>query len=98
MLVDGPAANTRTTNGSSSDLIGAMGEPVEQCRTLMEEILRDLRKYDAASRRRSAWSLCWPLKEKATKKWCERLERHKSLFELALSVDEMWVLLRESFE
>lgn len=89
MLVDDPTANARTTNGSSGDLIRAMGEPVEQCRKFMEEILRDLQKYGEASRRRGAWRVCWPLKEKATKEWCERLERHKSLFELALSVDEM---------
>ncbi|PWW74654.1 hypothetical protein C7212DRAFT_282954 [Tuber magnatum] len=89
MLVDDPVANTRTANGSTGDLVRTMGEPVEQCRKLVEEMLRDLQRYDGASRRRGSWRLCWPLKEKTTKEWCERLERHKSLFEVALSVDEV---------
>ncbi|KAG0131111.1 hypothetical protein HOY82DRAFT_485486, partial [Tuber indicum] len=89
MLVDDPVTHTRTACGSPGDLVRTMGEPVEQCRKLIEGILKDLQKYDAASRRRGAWRLCWPLKEKTTKEWCERLERHKSLFEVALSVDEI---------
>ncbi|KAG0131110.1 hypothetical protein HOY82DRAFT_647283, partial [Tuber indicum] len=89
MLVDDPIATTRTVNGSSGDLIGTMGEPVEQCRKLMDGMLKDLQKYDTASRRRGAWRLFWPLREKKTKEWCERLERHKSLLEVALSVDEV---------
>ncbi|KAG0131109.1 hypothetical protein HOY82DRAFT_485560, partial [Tuber indicum] len=92
MLVDDPVANTRTACGGSGDLVRTMGEPVEQCRKLIEGILKDLKKYDVASRRRGAWRLCWPLKEKTTKEWCERLERHKSLFEVAMSVDEVfWI-------
>ncbi|KAG0131112.1 hypothetical protein HOY82DRAFT_485547, partial [Tuber indicum] len=94
VLVDDPVAHTRTACGSSGDLVRTMGEPVEQCRKLIEGILKDLQKYDAASRRRGAWKLCWPLKEKTTKEWCERLERHKSLFEVALSVDEVFSWLR----
>ncbi|CUS07292.1 unnamed protein product [Tuber aestivum] len=88
MLADDPAASTRTASGSSKDLIRTMGEPVEQCRKFMEGMLRDLQGYDAASRRRGVWRFCWPLK-KTTKEWCERLERHKSMFEVALSVDEV---------
>ncbi|KAG0636035.1 hypothetical protein HOY80DRAFT_1011523 [Tuber brumale] len=88
-LVGDPVSNTRTNNGSSGNLIRTMCEPVAQCRKLMEGMLRDLQKYDASSRRRGAWRLCWPLKEKTTKEWCERLERHKSLFEVALAVDEV---------
>ncbi|CUS07293.1 unnamed protein product [Tuber aestivum] len=89
MLIDDPIVNTRTANGSSGDPIKTMGEPVEQCRKLMEEMSRDLQRYNVTSRKRGDWSLCRPLKEKVTKEWCERLERHKSLFEVALSVDEV---------
>ncbi|PWW74652.1 hypothetical protein C7212DRAFT_209321 [Tuber magnatum] len=89
ILVEDPADNSRSTNGSTGDLIRTMGEPVEQCRKLVEAMLRDLQRYDGASRRRGVWRFCWPLKEKTTKEWCERLERNKSLFEVALSVDEV---------
>ncbi|KAG0636034.1 hypothetical protein HOY80DRAFT_1055478 [Tuber brumale] len=88
-LVDDLATNAGTANGSSRDLVRMMGEPVEQCRKLMEEMLRDLQKYEMAGRRRGLWKLSWPLREKTTKEWCERLERHKSLFEVALSVDDV---------
>ncbi|CUS07291.1 unnamed protein product [Tuber aestivum] len=88
ILVGDPAINTGIPSGGSGDLIRTMGETVEQCRKLIEGMLRDLQKYDVANKRRGAWRHCWPLKEK-TREWCERLERHKSLFEVALSVDEV---------
>jgi hypothetical protein len=78
-----------TQNISPSILAG----PIEECKSQLLELHEFLvRQLGGKNRlRRFGRRLKWPLKEKETKEWIERIERFKRTFLLGLQVDEMLV-------
>lgn len=68
-------------------------KPLEACARELEELLEKLKMKGIIDR------LKWPLREKETAQWVERIERHKTFFMFALNTDQMWCLpavVRES--
>ena len=65
--------------------------PISQCREELERLLLKLQfgHGDAEMTRFGARALKWPLKSKEIDKVVAVIERHKSLFELALTADQM---------
>jgi hypothetical protein len=78
------SANGRVTG---SILIG----PLEECKKQLEDLHEFLLKQmEGRTRlRRLGRRLTWPMKEKETKEWIERIERFKRTFSLGLQVNDM---------
>jgi hypothetical protein len=65
--------------------------PLEECKTQLTDLHKMLVKQVSGRNRwmRLGRALQWPLKEKETRVWVERMERFKRTFSLALQADEM---------
>jgi hypothetical protein len=65
--------------------------PLEECRGQLEELHEFLLKQMQGKNRlrRLGRRLTWPMKEKETKEWIERIERFKRTFQLGLQADDM---------
>lgn len=82
---------TDITRTSPSTIAIAMAVPLEDCRTMLVNMMADLEKYrNSGSRVQKAVKLLsWPIKESETKAWVRKIGRYKSTFALGLSADEL---------
>lgn len=84
-------AIAHTTRPDPSTISRVMAVPLEGCRTMLTDMVADLRRYQKPGPRvqKMVKRLSWPLKENETKAWTEKIGHYKSIFVLGLSVDEL---------
>lgn len=82
---------TDTTRASPSTIARAMTVPLEDCKTMLVNMVADLEKYRNSGSRvqRAIKHLSWPINEIETKAWVRKIGRYKSTFALGLSADEL---------
>lgn len=82
---------TGTTRMSPSTIARAMAVPLEDCKTMLVNMVADLEKYRNSGSRvqTTVKRLSWPIKESETKTWVRKIGRYKSTFALGLSANEL---------
>lgn len=80
-------ADAHPTQSTTLNGLNETGGPLQKCSQELEELQAKLKP-------KKGWkgkidSIKWPLSEKETMQFISRIERHKSLFMLALDTDQM---------
>lgn len=79
-----------TTRLDPSTIATVMAVPLEDCRTMLTDMLANLERHQKPGPRaqKAVKRLSWPLMETETKTWVEKIGHYKNIFALGLSVDE----------
>lgn len=77
-----------TTRLGPSTIAIVMAVPLEDCRTMLTDMLANLEKQGPRVQE-VVKRLSWPLTETETKTWVEKIGHYKNIFALGLSVDEL---------
>jgi hypothetical protein len=75
--------HTDENSETPGSVLHMLEKPLETCARELEELLEKLKMKGIIDR------LKWPLREKETAQWVERIERHKIFFIFALNTDQM---------